>query len=69
ATARSPLLGLAYVMLFAVGVALAMAVVSGLIGHFAGRLSQRAQAGGLSMLRACCASGSITLGVWLAIAG
>ena len=69
AAARSPLLGLAYVMLFAVGVALAMGVVSGLIGHLAGRLSQRAQANGLSMLRACCASGSITLGVWLAIAG
>lgn len=69
AAARSPLLGLAYLLLFAVGVALAMGFVSGLIGHFAGRLSQPARAGGLSTLRACCASGSITLGVWLALAG
>jgi nickel/cobalt exporter len=67
AAARSPLLGLAYLLLFTVGVALAMGVVSGLIGHFAGRLSQRAQSSGLSMLRACCASGSITLGAWLAL--
>jgi hypothetical protein len=69
AAARSPLLGLAYLVLFATGVALAMGVVSGLIGHFAARLSQRAQAGGLSMLRACCATGSIALGVWLAMVG
>jgi nickel/cobalt exporter len=69
AATRSPLLGLAYLVLFAVGVALAMGLVSGLIGHFAGRLSQRAQAGGLSLLRACCASGSIALGVWLTMAG
>lgn len=69
AAARSPWLGLAYLVLFAVGVALAMAVVSGLIGHFAGRLAQRTQAGGFSMLRASCASGSIAFGAWLAMAG
>ena len=69
AAARSPMLGLGYLLLFAVGVALAMGVVSGLIGHVAGRLSARAQAGGLSFLRAVCASGSIAVGGWLAIAG
>jgi nickel/cobalt exporter len=69
AAARSPILGLAYLALFAVGVALAMGVVSGLIGHFTARLSRGAQAGGLAMLRACCASGSIAFGVWLAMAG
>ncbi len=67
--ARSPALGFAYLMLFALGVALAMAVVSGLIGHLVGQSWSRLQAGGLSMLRACCASGSIALGVWLATAG
>jgi hypothetical protein len=69
ASARSPALGIAYLLLFAFGVAVAMGVVSGLIGHLAGRLSKRARIGGLSVLRACCASGSIVLGAWLAIAG
>jgi nickel/cobalt exporter len=69
AAARSPLLGLAYLVIFALGVALAMGLVTGLIGHFAGRLSQRAHAGPLAVLRACCASGSIALGAWLTIAG
>jgi nickel/cobalt exporter len=68
AAARSPLLGIAYLVLFAFGVAVAMSVVSGLIGHFAGHLSQRPQIRGLAVLRACCASGSIVLGAWLAIA-
>lgn len=65
AAARSPALGVAYLALFVVGVALAMALVSGIIGHFAGELSKRAQIRGLSMLRASCASGSIALGLWL----
>lgn len=69
AAARSPLLGLAYLVIFALGVALAMAIVSGLIGKFAARLSRRAQSGGISLLRGCCASGSIVLGAWLAVAG
>lgn len=68
AAARSPMLGIAYLVLFALGVAVAMGVVSGLIGHLAGQLSQRAQIRGLTILRACCASGSIVLGAWLATA-
>ena len=68
AAARSPLLGIAYLVLFALGVAVAMGVVSGLIGHLAGQLSQRAQIRGLTVLRACCASGSIVQGAWLATA-
>jgi nickel/cobalt exporter len=68
AAARSPLLGVAYLVIFALGVAVAMSIVSGLIGHLSGQLSQRAETRGLAVLRASCASGSIVLGAWLAIA-
>ena len=64
-TLRSPLLGLAYLVLFGVGVAVAMAFVSGLLGHFAGRLSRSTQSKGLQALRGTTALGSISLGLWL----
>ncbi len=67
AAARSPLLGAAYLLLFAGGVALAMGVVSGLMGHLAGRLWTEGNSIGLSVLRGLCATGSIGLGAWLAI--
>lgn len=66
AAARSPWLGLAYLVLFALGVALAMVVVSGMLGHLTAKLSQRRHATGLSALRAFSATGSIALGAWLA---
>jgi len=69
ASSVSPLLGLAYLLLFAVGVALAMAVVSGLLGRLASRLASEAGGArpsrGLSVLRGLSASGSIALGGWL----
>lgn len=68
AAARSPLLGLGYLVVFGLGVALAMALVSGVLGHFAGRLSGKAQASALATLRAVSATGSIALGFWLAAA-
>ena len=67
AAARSPLLGIGYLLLFAGGVALAMGVVSGLMGHLAGRLWLEGHSRGLSLLRALCATGSIGVGAWLAI--
>lgn len=52
---------------FGLGVAIAMAVVSGALGHLAGRLSRRSQSSLLSWLRAASATGSIALGLWLAL--
>jgi cytochrome c biogenesis protein CcdA len=66
--ARSPLLGLAYLLIFALGVALAMAAVSGLLGHLTGGLSRRRHATGLRALRAFSGAGSMALGLWLAVA-
>jgi ABC-type nickel/cobalt efflux system permease component RcnA len=65
AAARSPLLGIAYLMIFGIGVALAMSVVSGLLGHLAGRLASGARATGLTVMRGLSAAGSIALGAWL----
>lgn len=68
AAARSPALGIAYLVVFALGVALAMALVSGVLGHFAGHLSRRARNSALSALRALSATGSVALGAWLGLA-
>jgi hypothetical protein len=65
AAARSPALGLAFLVVFGLGVALAMALVSGVIGHLAGRLSRGVQSSGLRALRGVSAAGSMGLGVWL----
>ena len=65
AAARSPMLGLAYLVLFAIGVSVAMAVVSGLLGHLSGRFSRRGNRRSLLSLRAASASGSILLGLWM----
>lgn len=70
AAARSAGLGLAYLLVFSVGVGLAMAAVSGLLGHFAGRLSQSAHVSGtkgVTALRTLSATGSIGLGAWIAL--
>jgi cytochrome c biogenesis protein CcdA len=71
ASTRSAAIGIGYLLCFAIGVALATAVVSGLLGHLAERWSRTAHAhdGGhrpsaLSVLRALCASGSIFVGAW-----
>lgn len=64
--ARSPALGLVYLGLFGLGVALSMALVGGLLGHLAGRLSQRANGVAHDGLRALAATGSIAIGLWLA---
>lgn len=65
--ARSPLLGIAYLIVFAIGVALAMSVVSGLLGHLAGRLATSARGSGLAVLRGLSAVGSVALGAWLVV--
>lgn len=62
---NSPALGFAYLVLFGVGVAVAMIGVSGLLGHVAGRLSAQGAGRGLSWLRAAGAGGSVVLGGWL----
>jgi len=67
AAARSPLLGVAYLLIFGIGVAIAMACVSGLLGQVAEQLSRRAQSSWLLALRGLSASGSVALGVWLAV--
>jgi len=58
-------LAAAYLVLFGVGVAVAMVGVSGLLGHVAGRLALRASGGGGAWLRGLGAGGSVTLGAWL----
>ena len=68
AAARSPALAVVYLVVFGLGVALAMALVSGVLGHFSERLSRRARGTALSSLRAFSATGSIGLGVWLVLA-
>jgi nickel/cobalt exporter len=65
AAARSPMLGFGYLLLFAIGVAVAMAVVSGMLGHLAGRLVDGERPQRLSRLRAWSASGSMLLGAWM----
>lgn len=67
AASRSPLLGLGYLVLFTLGVALAMALFSGLLGFFAERLASNSGARRLTTLRAWSATGSIALGVWLLV--
>ena len=71
AAARTPGPGLGslvvYLVVFGLGVAIAMACVSGALGHLAGRLSRRSQSSLLSWLRAASATGSIALGLWLAL--
>ena len=69
AAARSPLLAVGYLVLFALGVSLAMAIVSGALGHLVGRLQARHNAWGLTGLRAVSASGSILLGAWMLALG
>jgi nickel/cobalt exporter len=69
AAARSPMLGIGYLLLFALGVSLAMAIVSGALGHVVGRLQRRSDGRRLAGLRAISASGSIALGVWMLALG
>jgi hypothetical protein len=69
AAARSPLLAVGYLVLFALGVSLAMAIVSGALGHLVGRLQGKRNAWGLTGLRAMSASGSILLGAWMLALG
>ncbi|MCP4906946.1 MAG: urease accessory protein [bacterium] len=66
--ARSPVFGIAYLLLFGLGVAVAMALVSGALGHLAARLTRSAQSSSLTVLRGLSATGSIVLGVWLGLA-
>jgi len=65
----SPALAVAYLVVFGLGVATAMAVVSGLLGHAAGRLALRGTGGGWHWLRGVGAAGSVAIGAWLAFAG
>lgn len=67
AAARSPGLGIAYLVVFGLGVALAMAGVSGLLGQLAEGLSRRAHSRALVGLRAFSATGSVAIGTWLAM--
>lgn len=65
---RSPRLAVAYLVLFGLGVAVAMVGVSGLLGHLAGRLTREGAGRGLSWLRGMGAMGSVSIGAWLAFA-
>lgn len=65
--ARSPAAGLAYLLLFGLGVALAMALVSGLLGRWVHALGRSDRVRALSRLRAASALGSVLLGGWLAV--
>ena len=65
---RSPRLAVAYLVLFGLGVAVAMVGVSGLLGHLAGRLTREGAGRGLSWLRGAGAAGSVAIGAWLAFA-
>lgn len=65
----SPGLAFAYLVVFGLGVATAMAVVSGLLGHAAGRLALQGNGRGWRWLRGVGAAGSVALGSWLAFAG
>jgi ABC-type nickel/cobalt efflux system permease component RcnA len=69
AAARSPMLGIGYLLLFAAGVSLAMGLVSGSLGHLAKRLAVPEGSRRLSALRAWSASGSIVLGLWMLALG
>jgi hypothetical protein len=66
---RSPALGVAYLFVFGLGVGLAMALVSGLLGHAVERLSTHSQTSILVALRAASGAGSIGLGGWLVTTG
>jgi ABC-type nickel/cobalt efflux system permease component RcnA len=65
AAAKSPLLGVGYLLIFAVGVSLAMATVSGVFGHVVGRFHAHGDERGLTAVRGLSASGSIALGLWM----
>jgi len=67
--ASAPALATAYLVIFGLGVAVAMIAVSGLLGHVAGRLSERHAGRGLSWLRGIGAGGSVAIGAWLAFLG
>ena len=69
ASARSPLTGLAYLLLFSLGVGLAMALASGLLGSLVSRLARRQQLRVLQGLRAASGLGSIAIGGWLSLGG
>lgn len=69
ASARSPLTGLAYLLLFSLGVGLAMALASGLLGSLVSRLARRQQLRALQGLRAASGLGSIAIGGWLSLGG
>jgi hypothetical protein len=55
----------AHLLVFGLGVAFAMAGVSGAFGHLAGRFSRARRSGLLSGLRLASATGSIAVGLWL----
>lgn len=58
--------GLLYLFIFAIGVALAMALVSGLLGEIARRFASPTESGvRLGALRASSALGSVALGIWM----
>lgn len=67
--ASAPVVATAYLVLFGLGVAVAMIAVSGLLGHVASRLSAKGAARSLSWLRGLGAGGSVAIGAWLAFVG
>ena len=69
ASARSPMAGLTYLLIFSLGVALAMALASGLVGSVVTRLARREQRRALQGLRAASGIGSIAIGGWLSLGG
>lgn len=69
ASARSPMAGLVYLLLFSLGVGLAMALASGLLGSLVSRLARRQQLRALQGLRLASGVGSIAIGGWLSLGG
>lgn len=66
AASRSPWIGMLYLLIFALGVAIAMSIVSGLLGEIARRLAAPPESDHrLGALRASSAAGSIAFGIWM----
>ncbi len=65
ASAESPARGFTYLLLFGLGVAVAMAVASGAMAYVAGSLSRSRRQNAFTGMRLASAAGSISIGLWL----
>ena len=67
ASAASPERGIAYLVLFGLGVAVAMAMASGAMAYVAGTLSRAGRKNAFTGMRLASATGSIFIGLWLGL--